>query len=315
MIETSFGNVRVLDAHSHFFTRSFLSGLGAMSPIGRDARAVAEKLGWDEIEEDPAAVGRKWVLEMDRQGVEKMVAIHTPPGDLEEAALGIAATNGRLVGYATVNPLAEGANGGVAAVERAVRRFGFRGIALFPAMFRFSMTSEPVFALLDLANRHSLNVFVHCGVLKVGFRTKLGLPSAFDATFSNPLSLQRPAAEFSRVKFVVPHLGSGLLRELLMVADQCENVYTDTSGIGGWAKYLDGAAGGARAADVLRHAVKVMGAERILFGSDSTFFPRGWRRDLFDQQMITFDEAGLTNEQVRQILGENLERLLLPAGP
>jgi predicted TIM-barrel fold metal-dependent hydrolase len=309
MIETTFGQMRVLDAHSHFFTRSFLTGLGAMTWIGPDARAVAQKLGWDEIDQDPEAVGRKWTLEMDRHGVEKMVAIHTLPDDLEQAAAGIAATNGRLVGYATVNPLADGA---LSAVERAVTQYAFRGIALFPAMFRFSMTSDPVFALLDLANRHSLNVFVHCGVLKVGFRTKLGLPSAFDATYSNPLSLQRPAAEFPKANFIVPHLGSGLLRELLMVADQCANVYTDTSGIGGWAKYLDGAALGARSADALKHAVHVMGAERILFGSDSTFFPRGWRRDLFDQQLITFDEAGLTNEQVKQILGQNLERLLLP---
>jgi predicted TIM-barrel fold metal-dependent hydrolase len=313
MIDTSFGPMRVLDAHSHFFTQSFLKNLGAMTSIGPDASAVAAKLGWDEIDPDPAAVGRKWVAEMDRRGVEKMVAIHTLPGELDEAAVGIAASGGRLVGYAMVNPLADGA---LATVERAVTQFGFRGIALFPAMFRFAMTSDPVFALLDFANRHALNVFVHCGVLKVGFRTKLGLPSAFDATYSNPLSLQRPAAEFPKVKFIVPHLGSGLLRELLMVADQCENVFTDTSGIGGWAKYLDGApqgaTGRAAAGGVLRHAVHVMGAKRVLFGSDSTFFPRGWRRDLFDQQLLTFEEAGLTGEEVRLILGENLERLLLP---
>ncbi len=304
MITTSFGPMRVLDAHTHFFTRSFLSALGALTSVGPDADVVAGKLGWDAISEDPAAMGRAWVAEMDRHGVERMAAIHTLPGELEPAARGIAAAGGRLAGYVMANPLDPRAT---ETVRYAVERQGFCGIALFPAIFRFAMTSDAVFALLELANRQALNVFVHCGVLKIGFRATMGLPSAFDATYSNPLALQRPAAEFPRAKFIVPHLGSGLLRELLMVADQCENVYADTSGIGGWARYLDGAP---TAAQVLRHAVNVMGAKRILFGSDSTFFPRGWRRDIFDQQVAVFEEAQLAPSQVRLILGENLVRLL-----
>jgi hypothetical protein len=160
--------------------------------------------------------------------------------------------------------------------------------------------------VLAAAEKRRMLVFVHCGVLKVGFRTKLGLPSAFDGTLGNPLSLQRPAAEFPNLKFIVPHLGSGLFRELLMLADQAPNVYTDTSGIGGWAKYLDG--NPTRAA-VIRQAVEVMGAGRLLFGTDSTFFPRGWRRDVFDQQLAVFAEAKLSAEDVALILGGNLERL------
>jgi predicted TIM-barrel fold metal-dependent hydrolase len=141
----------------------------------------------------------------------------------------------------------------------------------------------------------------------VGFRTKLGLPSAFDGMMANPLALQRPAAQYPRAKFVVPHLGSGMLRELLMLADQSPNVYADTSGFGGWAKYLDGAPGKAQ---MVRQAVEVMGAGRLLFGTDSTFFPRGWRKDVFDEQLKVFQEAGLSAEQVKQILSGNMERLL-----
>ena len=61
---------------------------------------------------------------------------------------------------------------------------------------------------------------------------------AFDGSFANPLHLQRPAAEFADAKFIVPHLGSGLLRELLMLADQAPNVYADTSGVAGWATFF-----------------------------------------------------------------------------
>jgi predicted TIM-barrel fold metal-dependent hydrolase len=98
-----------------------------------------------------------------------------------------------------------------------------------------------------------------------------------------------------------------LLRELLMLADMAPNVYADTSGVGGWAKHLPGSPS---PASVLRQAINVMGAGRILFGSDSTFFPRGWRRDIFEQQMKIFDEAGLTADEVKQILGGNVEGLL-----
>jgi hypothetical protein len=301
MIETPFGQRAVFDAHTHFFDASFLAGVGRQLGMeGNAADAVAARIGWDAPPPDPADFARRWLADMDRHGVDRMISIHTLPGDLASAARGIAAAQGRLVGYVMVNPLAAGA---VEQVRHAVTVLGFRGVALFPAMFQFSLRADPVEAIFQLANEHALNVFVHCGVLKVGFRTKLGLPSAFDATFANPLALQRPAAQYPRMRIIIPHLGSGLLRELLMLADQAPNVYSDTSGALGWAKYLDGAPPPAR---VLRQAVEVMGAQRLLFGTDSTFFPRGWRREVFDQQMALFTEAGFDDEQVTQILGGNL---------
>lgn len=305
MIPTPFGPMPVFDAHAHFFGRSFLAGLGQQLGVaGPDAAAdVARRLGWEAPPADPADVGRKWVAEMDRHGVDRMVSIHTLPGDLDSAVAGVQAAGGRLVGYVMVNPLAEGA---AAAVRRAAAA-GFRGVALFPAMFRFPVAGDAAYAVLQVADEHGMVVFVHCGVLKVGFRTKLGLPCVFDSTLANPLALQRPAAEFPRLRFVLPHLGSGYLRELLMLADQSPNVHADTSGVGGWAKYL---AGNPPPTTALRQAVDVMGAGRLLFGTDSTFFPRGWRRDVFEQQVRLFEEAGLTADQVRQVLGGNLERLL-----
>lgn len=323
MVDTSFGKLRLFDAHTHFFDRSFLEGLAKPAGLA-EADAVAAKLGWD-APESPEGLAARWVAEMDRHGVDRMVSIHTLPGSMEQAAAGIAASEraaparnsdaggtpapqGRLVGYASINPLVPNA---ADLAARAVQ-LGFRGFALFPGMFHFSPQDDRVRPILQLAHDHALNVFIHCGVLKVGFRTKLGLPSAFDATLANPLALQRPAAEFSKARFIIPHLGSGYFRELFMLADQCPNVYTDTSGLAGWAKYL---AGAPTPAQVLRQAVQVMGAERILFGTDSTFFPRGWRREVFDQQMKVFQEAGLTEAQVRGILADNLGRIAGETGP
>jgi predicted TIM-barrel fold metal-dependent hydrolase len=302
MITTPFGQQRIFDAHTHFLGPSFLARLASQLGGDADAAEVARRLEWETFA-DGESLAHRWLAEMDCHGVDRIISIHTLPGDVEEAARGLAAARGRLAGYAMINPLAPGAP---EQLSRAVT-LGFAGVALFPAMFRFSLASDTTYAIYQIAHDHRLNVFVHCGVLKVGFRTKLGLATPFDGTFANPLHLQRAAAEFPEARFIIPHLGSGFFRELLMLADQSPNVFTDTSGMNGWAKYLDGSP---TPAAVLKQAVNVMGAHRILFGTDSTFFPRGWRRDVFDQQLAIFREAGLSDEQVAMILGENLERLM-----
>ena len=304
MIDTPFGRLRVCDTHTHFFTPSFYTNLGKLAGVGADGNLVAQKLGWDAPPATPELVASGWVKELDRHGVDRVVAIHTLPGDAESAGAGISSSAGRLAGYVMINPLADGA---MEMLKRAVEEHHFRGVALFPAMFGFDLHADPAYAILDYANQKSLNVFVHCGVLKVGFRTKLGLPSTFDASLASPLLLQKPSAEFPKANFIVPHLGSGLLRELLMVADQVPNIYTDTSGMAGWTRYVEG---NPSPASVLRHVLHIMGPHRILFGSDSTFFPRGWRRDIFDLQLALFEEANLSSDQVGQILSGNFDGLL-----
>jgi predicted TIM-barrel fold metal-dependent hydrolase len=174
-------------------------------------------------------------------------------------------------------------------------------------MFGFPIHDDRAQAVLEVSNRHKLLAFVHCGVLKVGFRDKLGLPAPYDLSLSNPLALRKAAGQFPNIRFILPHLGSGMFRELLMLADSAPNVFADTSGLGTWGKYLEGHPSEAQ---VLRHAVDVMGAERLLFGTDSSFFPRGWRRDVLDAQLRVFQEAKLDAQQVGAILGGNLERLL-----
>ena len=61
---------------------------------------------------------------------------------------------------------------------------------------------------------------------------------------------------------------------------------------------------------VFERTLEVMGAERILYGSDSSFFPRGWQRDHFRAQLEAFD---VTSEQAAAIFGGNLSRLAAAA--
>ena len=150
-------------------------------------------------------------------------------------------------------------------------------------------------------------MFVHMGVLTVGVRKKLGLASKFDMSRSNPIDLHRVALEYPDVRFVIPHFGAGYLREVLILGDLAPNVYLDTSSSNSWVKYetpdVD-------LTTVFRKALEVYGAQRLLFGSDSSFFPRGWNAGVIEVQLEVLKELGVADEDVRAILGGNLKRLL-----
>ena len=148
-------------------------------------------------------------------------------------------------------------------------------------------------------------VFVHCGVLSVGVRKKLGLPSPFDIRFGNPIDLHGVALRYPSVPIIVPHFGAGFFREALMLADLCPNVLLDTSSSNGWMKYQVGLTLG----DVFRQALAVVGPDRLLFGTDSSFFPRGWVRDVYEQQSSALDEIGASAEVREKIFGGNFDRL------
>jgi len=145
------------------------------------------------------------------------------------------------------------------------------------------------------------------GVLTVGVRRKLALPSLFDMRYSNPIDLHAVALEFPKVNFVIPHFGAGYFRETLMICDLCPNVHLDTSSSNSWTRYrsesLDLKA-------VFRKALEVAGPQCLLFGSDSSFFPRGWHEQIYETQIQALYDLEVGGEQARMILGGNLERLL-----
>ncbi|MCU1328283.1 MAG: amidohydrolase 2, partial [Bryobacterales bacterium] len=193
-------------------------------------------------------------------------------------------------------------------LEAAFNDDAVSGIFLFPAMHHYSMHDPKVRGLLQVAAGHpGALVYVHCGVLSLGFRKKLGLPSNFNMSFSNPIDLHAVASNFPRLNFVIPHFGAGYFREALMVADLCPNVYLDTSSSNGWTKYLPESMD---LEGVFRRALNVVGPTRLLFGSDSSFFPRGWVKNVFSTQTDALSRIGISEGDARAVFGGNLRRLL-----
>jgi predicted TIM-barrel fold metal-dependent hydrolase len=296
--------VTVCDSHCHFFSSRFLEILAKDRPDlppGDHAAVVATLLGWDPPG-PPAALADRWVEELDRQNVARAAVIASVPGDEESVAAAIAKHPSRLVGFFMLNPAAPDA------ADRLSRAFGtwkLRGVCLFPAMHHYRLDDGCVAATFEAAAAANAAIFVHCGVLSVGARKKLGLPSRFDLRLGDPLALAAIASRFPKVPVIVPHFGAGFFREALMAADQSHNIHLDTSSSNAWVKYHPGLTLEA----VFRQALDVVGPERLLFGTDSSFFPRGWQRQIFEQQRAVLDAIGAPATVQEKIFAGNFQRL------
>jgi hypothetical protein len=201
------------DAHCHFFSTPFFA------PLGGDA-ALA-KLGW-EAPGTAEALADRWVAELDRHQVSRATLIASVPGDAASVAAAVNRHRQRFVGFFMVDPAQADAPDKAAT---ALRDRGMRAICLFPAMHRYSMQDDRARRIVEVAAAvPGTAVFVHCGVLSVGVRKRLGLPSPFDIRFGNPLDLHAIALGHPEVPIIIPHFGAGMLREALMVADLCPNV-------------------------------------------------------------------------------------------
>lgn len=303
MAQTPWGELPVQDSHVHFFSYNFYSVLARQKKfaITEDLQPL---LGWDFPPSDPALLADQWIAELDKNGVERAALIASMHGDEASVAAAVAHAPQRFYGYFMLDPTQPDAASRMAA---AAANRNLHAVCLFPAMQTFSIADARVVPLLELASDTHLAVFVHCGALSVGVRTKLGLPSQFNLRFSNPLDLHPVALHFPRIRFVVPHFGAGMLRETLMLADLCPNVFIDTSSSNRWMRYE-----GLDLRTVFQRTIDTVGLDRLLFGSDSSFFPRGWHSAILEQQGKVLYELGIAAPDASKVLRSNLENLHAP---
>jgi len=191
-----------------------------------------------------------------------------------EVARIVAARPRRYLGFAFVHP--ERDRGRVAGlVSRAVREYRFRGIKAHRHDGR--LTRE----VCDVADRWRL-------------------PVLYDV-MGDVAPIELFAAEYPRVAFVIPHLGSfaddwRAQRAFLDVLARHPNVHTDTSGV--------------RRFGLLVEAVRRAGPRKVLFGSDGPWLHPG-------VELAKIQALGLPAAAQRLVLGGNLLRLVarVRAGP
>jgi predicted TIM-barrel fold metal-dependent hydrolase len=292
------------DAHCHFLSAGLFRTIGAEAgtPVNA-AEALPAELGWDPPG-DADALATRWTVELDRHTVARAMLIATVPGDEASVAAALRAHPSRFVGAFMFNPATPDAAGRLEAAFDA----GLSTVCLFPAMHRYSLDEPFVEAVFQAAARRGRTVFVHCGFLSVGLRTKLGLPSRFDLRRGDPLAVAAIAVRHPEVTVVIPHFGAGFFREALMAADQAPNIVLDSSSSNNWIKFLHGLT----LRDVFARTIDCVGDERLLFGTDSSFFPRGWHRAIFEAQQEVLSSLGCGEHVQGAIFGGNFQRIFPP---
>jgi predicted TIM-barrel fold metal-dependent hydrolase len=291
------------DVHCHFFSPRFFEALAEQKGIDRDDMVahVAELLGW-EAPQSPEQLANRWIEELDGHQVGRAALIASVPGDQDSVARAVAQYPQRFVGFFMLDPMRDGA---LDITQRAFTELGLRCVCLFPAMHHYRVYDEKVLPIFEAAARAKAAVFVHCGVLKVGVRKRLDIPSRFDMRYGNPLDLHSIALTFPRLPIIIPHFGAGLFREALMVADLCSNIYLDTSSSNSWIKFYPGLT----LEDAFSQALAVAGPNRLVFGTDSSHFPRGWQTHVYQAQVEILDRLGIGAPDQRKIFADNFDRI------
>jgi uncharacterized protein len=289
------------DAHCHFFTEGFFAALAWQRGKAESIEDLTHELGW-ETPDGAEQLADRWVRELDAHGVSRAALIASVSRDEEALGAAVARHPSRLVGFFMVDPSAGDAT---ERARRGFEEFGLRTACLFPAMHHVALDDVRTDRIVDIAAAHGGAVFVHCGVLSVGVRKKLRLPSRFDVRLGNPLELQPLATAYPQVPFIVPHFGAGLFREALMLADMCPNVYLDTSSSNSWIRYVPGLTLEA----VFQASLSVVGPSRLLFGTDSSYFPRGWQKGIYTTQKNALEGLKATDDDQALIFGGNFNRL------
>lgn len=298
--------MHVFDAHTHFFSRVFYEVQARQVP-GGDVPSLLDKIqrnGIDVPGESAEAHRDRIISDLDDNGVDRVVTFASVPEEMEIVGEAANTSDGRLVPYAMVNPRATET---LEKFESLAGRYAFKGMILFPAMHDYAIGGDEAAAALNVARKLDVVVFVHCGLLRLPVRSIVGLESDFPLDRGHPQDLIPVAQARPDQAFVVPHFGAGFFDEFLRLGKACPNVYADTAGSNAWGMfqapplYLE---------DLFEQSVDVYGIERLLYGSDTAGYPRGYRKDVRDAQIRAMHDAGIKAEDQELVLGGNLARLL-----
>lgn len=269
MIESCVG-IPVIDAHAHFMTRSTVQSIVENSQsISKIRERVSSHTDMKEFQMPGKDwdIGEAWIKELNKYGI-TAIGMMVGEESWEEFNQVRKRYPGRFMGNANINPAKDNA---IELVKRAGRD-NFQAIKLYPTSWDFHAYDEIVYPIYEEALKQGLLVMLHFGIT---------IGSTANLRYGNPLDIQKPAHDFPDLNFMIAHFGAGFFREVLLLMYQTENVFMDTSGSNSWMKYLPY---DLSLTKIFEKALKAGGPNRIVFGTDSSFFPRGFRINILEDQ-------------------------------
>lgn len=293
------GNLEIIDSHAHFMTRTFFEERflkrGILEKMERRWK-ILNRPAWEipEEEETHQDLANKWLAEMNKYNIAKMV-FFSMDGNLAEFGNAMKSSE-RLIGYLYVNPHKEDIK---KEIKDAVEKIGVRGLKMNPVLYHFNAyDQELMYPIYELAQTYKLPLVFHFGL-------SIGLDA--DTRYMNPSDITCCARDFPEVNFILAHFGTGFFREALFTLYHAMNIFLDTSSSNAWVKYLPYEID---LKGVFKKALEVGGPERLIFGTDSSFFPRGFRNDILQEQLRILTNLKVPLDDMQQIFSGNIRRLL-----
>lgn len=327
--------MRVIDSHVHFpedkiiddgKTRVSSTGAGytsgrapAASPglaadvdSGVEAAAArdkpkawleSEKARWEAAWRFPPAVkvsleeGESlWLAEMEKHDYLKAVVFVTAGSN--DFASGLAARHpDRFAAYAHHDPeLPDAAE----RLEKAVKKGGLRGYKILAPRVGRALANRRFDPLWECAQSLGIPILFHFGIMggAGGIASQINI---------NPLAIHDTAKRFPHIPIIVPHFGCGYVFETLNLCWACPNVYIDTSGSNQWMRWMPYEV---TLESLFRKYRETIGPSRILFGTDSSWFPRGFARSYLDVQVRAMADVGYSEDERDMVLYRNAAELL-----
>jgi predicted TIM-barrel fold metal-dependent hydrolase len=306
--------VSVLDFHAHFPARDAgdrvreeyvaRHGEAKWRIVSGWLRAdqAAWRRAWGFPDPEPPGpdeeMADRWAGEVARHRLRRVVFV--TGGGNDRLARAVARHPDKFVGFAHHDPFHPDA---ARELERAVGTLGLRGYKLIAPLLHGRLDDERLAPLWETAERLGIPVLIHFGPLR--YQGIVSHPNM------SPLMLQDVARAHPGIPFVIPHFGCGYPRELLHLAWVCGNIHVDTSGSNEWMRWMPYPL---TLPGLFRMFLETVGPARVVFGTDSSWFPRGFAVRYLEDQLRACYEIGCNEEAVRAIFAGNAERLLrLPA--
>ncbi len=308
----------VIDFHAHFPTN-----LPWFPEMGTTIQSYVAKVGEKRaalVREMSQPYGEQWQRMWDFPKPEPKEA---HPGDEEQArrwsedlkangvrAIGFVTGGGnehlseicgwypdQFVGFAHHSPFLPDA---VEKLDHAVRVLGLRGYKLLAPMIEQPIEDESIWPVWEKCAELDIPVLIHFGI-------QGGAGGIASHENISPFKLHNIAKAFPDVNFVIPHFGCAWERETLQLCWACPNVSVDTSGSLQWIRWVPG---DVTVKYLYRKFYETVGPGRIIFGTDSSWFPRGFALRYLQDQVRDMLDLGMPDEHIQMILAGNAARLL-----
>jgi hypothetical protein len=176
----------------------------------------------------------------------------------------------RLVGYAHIDP--RDVDLALHEVDRCLRDLGLTGVKMHSNFDHFVPFDDDVLRVMDRISSYQVPVLFHTA-----------------EEYSRPLQIAYVAREFPKVPVILGHFGYIASLEVIPAAKLSDNVYLETSIHGEMPVYEE--------------AIHRVGADRVLFGTDTPYGNHA-------VELKKIEVLNITAEDRKKILGENARKIL-----